>query len=65
MLPDVSGDPTEENDRLAVLASSLIDGKTKLLSIPKLPSGTGQITVDAVFEIVKSWDLDTRNWDVL
>ena len=34
MLPDVSGDPAEENDRLAVLASSLIDGKTKLLSIP-------------------------------
>ena len=59
-LPDVSGDPMEENDRLAVLASSLIDGKTKLLSIPKLPSGTGQITADAVFEIVKSWDLDTH-----
>ena len=48
MLPDVSGDPTEENDRLAVLASSLIDGNTKLLCIPKLPSGTGQITADAV-----------------
>jgi len=41
-------------DRLPVLVSSLTDGTTKLLGVPKLKSGTGNVAANAVLEQVRS-----------
>ncbi|GBN02066.1 hypothetical protein AVEN_223395-1 [Araneus ventricosus] len=51
LLPDLSTKSTEKIDchRLAVLASSLQDGSTKLLGVPKLLSGNGKAEADAVY----------------
>lgn len=45
ILPDILG--TEKTDRLSVLVS--IDGKEKLLGVPKLVSGTGANAANAVY----------------
>jgi len=58
-LPDVTGEDTNKVDRLPVLVSSLVTRDTKLLGVPKLASGSGQAAVDAVFELLKSWQSDT------
>jgi len=45
-------------DRLPVLVSSLTDGTTKLLGVPKLKSGTGNVAANAVLEQVRSWNCE-------
>ena len=43
-------------DRLPVLLSSLVNGGTKLLGVPKLNSGTGQAAADAVVDLLHLWE---------
>jgi hypothetical protein len=59
LLPDVTGDDTSHVDRLPVLISSLTDGSTKLLGVPKLCSGSGQAAADAVHELLISWQSES------
>jgi len=59
LLPDMTGVDTNKVDRLLVLVSSLADGETKLLGVPKLLSGSGQAAADAVIQLLKSWQFDT------
>jgi hypothetical protein len=56
LLPDVTGVDTNHVDRLPVLLSSLVDGETKLLGVPKLTSGTGQAAAEAIHELLNSWE---------
>jgi len=59
LLPDITGIYRSiQVDRLPVLISSLIDGSTQLLGIPKLSSASGQTAANAVFELLKSWHCD-------
>ncbi|GBN19797.1 hypothetical protein AVEN_62835-1 [Araneus ventricosus] len=53
LLSDLSAKSTEKIDRhhLVVLVSSLQDGSTKLLGIPKLLSGSGKAAADAIMEL--------------
>jgi hypothetical protein len=55
LLPDTTGQNIDHVDRLPVLLSSLVDGKTKLLGVPKLNSGSGQAAADAVLDLLNSW----------
>ena len=48
LLPDITGININKIDRLPVLVSLLADRGTKLLGAPKLASGSGQATADAV-----------------
>lgn len=59
LLPDITGVDTEQVDRLPVLISSLTDGSTKLLGVPKLASGSGKAAMEAVLELLKSWQSDS------
>ena len=59
LLPDVTGEATNNVDRLPVLLSSLVDGTTKLLGVPKLASGSGRAAADAVYEHIKSWKCES------
>ena len=59
LLPDVTGEVTNNVDRLPVLLSSLVDGTTKLLGVPKLASGSGRAAADAVYEHIKSWKCES------
>lgn len=56
LLPDVTGEESDHVDRLPVLLSSLEDGSNKLLGVPKLPSGSGKVTADAVLQELASWE---------
>jgi hypothetical protein len=58
LLPDLTGVDTEQVDRLPVLLSSLVDGSTKLLGVPKLTSGSGKAATEAVLEYLKSWQCE-------
>ena len=51
---DFTSEDTNQVDRLPVLISSLVDGSTKLLGVPKLTSGSGQTTADAVYGLLAS-----------
>ena len=53
--PDFTGDNIHKVDRLSVVITSLIDGSTKLLGVPKLTSGSGRAAADVVFELLQSW----------
>jgi len=44
-------------DRLPVVVTSLNDGTTKLLAVPKLSSGTGQEAANNVTQQLASWNL--------
>ena len=57
LLTDVTG--VVNVDRLPVLLSSLVDGTTKLLGVPKLASGSGRAAADAVHEHIKSWKCES------
>ena len=46
-LHDVTDIDTNEVDRLPVLVTSLVDGDTKLLGVPKLASGSGKSAADS------------------
>ena len=47
-------------DWLPVLLSSLVDGTTKLLGVPKLAlPGSGRAAADAVHEHIKSWKCES------
>ena len=58
LLPDMTGVDTKKVDRLPVMISSLADGNIKLLGVPKLISGAGKVTADAVLTLLKSWKCD-------
>jgi hypothetical protein len=58
MLPDVTGEDHGSVDRLPVLISSLVDGSTKLLGVPK-SNGSGWAAADAVIEQLKSWKCES------
>lgn len=47
-------------ERLPVLVTSLVDGDSKLLGVPKLPSVTGRLTADAVYDQLQSWECDSE-----
>jgi len=53
LLPDLTG--SENVDRLPILVSA--DGKAQLLSVPKLPSGTGEAQAHAIFKALKEWNV--------
>ena len=38
-----------------VLPSSLVDGDTKLLGVPKVKSGPGLVVAEAIIALVNSW----------
>ena len=56
LLPDTD-ESTQLVDRMAVLLTSSEDSSTKLLGVPKLLSGTGKETADAVKGLLESWDI--------
>ena len=58
LLPDITGVDTGKVDRLPVLISSLVDGNTKLLGVPKLVSRSGHAAAVAVLDLLKSWQCD-------
>ena len=64
LLPDITGVDTEQVDRLPVLVSSLLDGSTKLLGVPKLASGSGKAAMKAVLELLKSRKCDSLVLDM-
>jgi len=37
-----------------------VDGSTKLLGVPKLASGSGRASTEAVLELLKSWECDSQ-----
>jgi len=53
LMPDLTGN--EKVDRLPILVSTM--GEKKLLSIPKIPTGTGQAQAQAVFDAIEEWGL--------
>lgn len=53
LLPDITGKETV--DRLPILVSG--DGVDQLLAVPKLPSGTGEASADAVYQAALAWGL--------
>jgi hypothetical protein len=55
LLPDTTGVDTDQVDRLAILLSSLVDGDTKLLGVPKISAGTGKATAESVFDLLNTW----------
>ena len=58
LLPDIvgSGSSTLSVDRLAILLTNLIDNvSTKLLGVPKLPSGIGRAAAAAVTDCSEYW----------
>uniref|UniRef100_A0A6P7G1H2 Facilitated trehalose transporter Tret1-2 homolog n=1 Tax=Diabrotica virgifera virgifera TaxID=50390 RepID=A0A6P7G1H2_DIAVI len=56
-LPDILG--SQKVDRLPVLVSYLVEMRN-YWGVPKLASGTGFNTRDAVLKILKTWDLDDK-----
>ena len=58
LLPDTD-ESTQLVDRTAVLLTSSEDSSTKSLGVPKLLSGTGKETADAVKGLLESWDIGT------
>jgi hypothetical protein len=59
LLPDITGSENCKVERLPVLLSSIENGETKLLGIPKLTSGTGQATANAVQKQLQSWECES------
>lgn len=59
LLPDVSLVCAGLVERLPVCVSSLVDGRSKLLGVPKLMSGTGKASANAVIENLKLWNCDS------
>jgi len=55
LMCDLTGN--EKVDRLPILVSTI--GEQKILDIPKLATGTGQVMVQAVFHTIKEWQLET------
>jgi hypothetical protein len=59
LMPGVSDNDVVKVDRLPVLMTSAVDGSTKLLGVPALPSGTGRDTSQAVINQLQSWNCDS------
>ena len=59
----MTGIDTNKVDRLPVLVTSLVDGDTQLLGVPKLASGSGKVAAEALFQLLNSWQCDL--WYVL
>ena len=55
LLPDVTGVDANKVDRQPVPPSSLVDGVTKLLGVPKVKSGSGLVVAEAIIALVNSW----------
>lgn len=55
-MKDLTGDGIV--DRLPMIVSG--SGTEQLLSVPKLPSGTGKAMADAMMEVVLAWDVKDR-----
>jgi len=51
---DITGN--KKVNRLPILVSMM--GKTKLLEIPKIPTGTGQDEAQAVYNVIRKWGLE-------
>ena len=58
LLPDTY-ESTQLVERMAVLLTSSEDSSTKLLGVPKLLSGTGKETANAVIGLLELWDIGT------
>ncbi|XP_072157197.1 uncharacterized protein [Bemisia tabaci] len=56
IVPDLTG--KEAVDRIAVVITGLTT--EKLLEVPKIKQGTGKATAEAVFEVLKAWELGTQ-----
>jgi hypothetical protein len=57
LLPELLGANHGKIDRLPVIATSVINGQTQLLGVPKLTAGTGEQQAAAVFQLLKEWKL--------
>ena len=57
LLPDAT-DQSGKVDRLPIILTSLNDGTTKLLGVPKLSSSSGRNITNVVIEEMKSWHCD-------
>ena len=55
LLPDVTGEGDAVVDRLPVLVTSLVDGCTKLLGVPKLTCGSGLETSKSIVQHLEEW----------
>lgn len=56
LLPALSHKAPE--DRLAVYVSG--SGNTKLLGVPKIVSSTGEAQAEAIFQLLKEWNLENQ-----
>ena len=56
ILPDITG--REKVDRLPILVSG--NGNEQLISVPKLPSGTGKAIAEAVVAAVQEWGIENK-----
>lgn len=54
LMSDLTG--KEKVDRLPILVSTL--GETKLLKIPKIPAGAGQVMAHAVYDAIREWGIE-------
>lgn len=50
-------DSTKKSERLAVLVTALTSGKTQLLGVPQLASGSGENQASAVHALLDEWNL--------
>lgn len=58
LISDITDSARHSVDRLPVLLTSAVDGSTKLLGVPALPSGTGQDTSQAVYHQLQAWNCE-------
>jgi len=56
LISDIVG--TETVDRLPVIVTS--NGQSQLLAVPKLPSGTGEAQANAIFAVLREWNLQEK-----
>lgn len=63
LLPDASGTEILD-DRLPLLVTLLADGKSKLLHVPKLSSGSERAAAEAIYEHLRSWGCNSLVFDM-
>jgi hypothetical protein len=56
LLPTLQ-DSTKKSERLPVLVTALTSGKTQLLGVPQLASGSGENQAAAVYALLDEWNL--------
>lgn len=60
LLPEVTGEGDVVVDRLPILVTSLVDGCTKLLGVPKLTCGSGLETSKSVVQYLEEWNIKSH-----